>query len=71
MVHFTEINQDPPHYPMSQYIGESSNTKSCAKKLSEILGNNNDNEGAGLVPEFMRDIADHKRRKNLAGQRHV
>ena len=56
---------------MSQYIGESSNTKSCAKKLSQILGNNNDNEGAGLVSEFMRDIADYKRRKNLAGQRNV
>ena len=36
----------------------SRNTESCAKKLSQILANNTDNGGGGLVSEFMWDIVD-------------
>ena len=55
MVHFAEINQAPPSYSMLQYIG-SSDTETCVKKLSQILANNIDNGGRGLVSEFMWGI---------------
>ena len=50
MVHFAEINQAPSSYSNVVAYGQSSNTKVCAKKLSQILaliiG------GGGLVSEF-------------------
>ena len=35
---------------------ESSNSEACAKKLSQILANNIENRGEGLVSEFMWGI---------------
>ena len=47
MVHFPEINQAPSPFNVAAYR-QSSNTEACAKKLSQILANNIDNEGRGI-----------------------
>ena len=48
MVHFAEINQVPPPLLNVAVYWQSSDTKTCVKKLSEILANNIDNEGRGI-----------------------
>ena len=53
MVHFAEKKSDPfPFLNVAAYW-RSSNTEAYAKKLSQILANNIDNGGGGLVSEFM------------------
>ena len=58
MVHFAEKKSDPfPFLNVAAYW-RSSNTEAYAKKLSQILANNIDNGGGGLVSEFMWVIVD-------------
>ena len=45
MVHFAEIKQAPPPLLSATAYWKSSNTKACAKKLSQIIANNIDNRG--------------------------
>ena len=48
MVHFTEINQTPPPYPMLQDVGREATQNACNNKLSQILANNIDNGERGF-----------------------
>ena len=47
---------DPFHLLNVAAYWKSSNTEACAKNLSQILANNNDNGGGGLASEFMWGI---------------
>ena len=49
MVHFAEINQAPPPLLNVAAYWQSSDTKTCVKKLSLILANNIDNGGREIV----------------------
>ena len=65
MAHFTEINQAPPPYSMFAANWKSSSNEACAKKLSQILANNIDDGGRGLVSEFMLGIGSTNFQLNL------
>ena len=48
MVHFAEINQAPPPLLNVAVYWQSSDTETCVKKMSQVLGTNIDNGGRGI-----------------------
>ena len=53
MVHFAEINQDPPHYSMLQHIGREATPKLLSRNCHRYLQTTLMIGGGGLVSEFM------------------
>ena len=53
MIHLVEIYADPSPLLNVAVYWQSSNTKSCTKKLPQILANNVDKGGRGLISDFM------------------
>ena len=56
MVRFAEISKAPPPYSILQHVEWMAAAIPYAKKLFQILVNNIDNWGGGLVSEFMWGI---------------
>ena len=56
MVHFEKISKPRPTYSILQHVSGIATPRPFAKKLSQILANNIDNGGGGLISEFMRGI---------------
>ena len=53
MVHFAKISKASPPYSILKHGGRTTAPRSGAKKLSQIIANNIDNGGGGLISEFM------------------
>ena len=53
MIHLAEIYTDPSSLLNVAVYWQSSNTKACTKKLPQILANNVDKAGRGLISDFM------------------